>query len=152
MNEGQKRATRERLQEQFEGMWAELYSWREAHPEASIDEIVGQVTPRRRALMGEIVVQLARQHGHGVSVEGLVCEGCGEMLEYKGDPKRAVIHLEGEAELSRAYYYCDQCEAGLFPAGPTTGLGQAQLDTRDDQRGRGVGRGDPFLSACSSQV
>lgn len=128
MKAGQKGATRERLQEQFEIMWAELYAWREAHPEASIDEIVRQVTPRRRALMGELVVQLARQHGTGVSVEGVVCAGCGAALEYKGDPKRAIIHLEGEAELSRAYYYCDQCEAGFFPPRPTTALGQTQLD------------------------
>jgi hypothetical protein len=132
MSEGQKRAVGERLQEEFKTMWAELSSWREGHPEASIDEIVRQVTPRRRALMGEVVVELACQHGSGVSVEGLVCEGCGEPLAYKGEPKRAVIHGEGEAELSRAYYYCDRCEAGLFPPGSATGFGEAQLDAGDD--------------------
>jgi hypothetical protein len=89
------------LQAEFEEMWEALWQWREAHPEATMDEIVRQVTPRRRALMGELVVQLAKQAGSGVNVNGLVCEQCGEVLEYKGEPKRDVLHLEGEAELSR---------------------------------------------------
>ena len=127
-SEVQKAKEKVRLQAEFEGMWEELWQWREAHPEATIDEIVRQVTPRRRALMGELVVQLAKQIGSGVSIEGLVCEQCGEVLAYKGEPKRDVLHLEGEAELSRAYYYCDRCKAGLFPPGSTVGPGQAQLD------------------------
>jgi hypothetical protein len=114
-----------RLQAEFEAMWEELWQWREAHPEATMDEIVSQVTPRRRALMGELVVQLAKQRGSGVEVKGLTCENCGASLEYKGEPKREVLHLEGEAELSRAYYYCDRCKAGLFPPGSAVGAGQA---------------------------
>ena len=124
VSEQQKAKEKARLQAQFEQMWEELWQWRKEHPEAKLDEIVQQVTPRQRALMGELVVQLAKQAGSGVSVVGLVCEGCGELLVYKGEPKRDVIHLEGEAELSRAYYYCDRCEAGLFPPGSTTGVGQ----------------------------
>ena len=127
-SEGQRGKEKARLQAEFEAMWEALWQWREAHPEATIDEIVRQVTPRRRALMGELVVQLAKQAGSGVNVDGLVCEPCGEGLAYKGEPKRDVLHLEGEAELSRAYYYCDRCKAGLFPPGSAVGAGQAQLD------------------------
>ncbi len=36
-----------------EAMYEELRLWRDAHPEASFDEIASQVTPRRRELMGE---------------------------------------------------------------------------------------------------
>lgn len=107
-----------RLQQAFGDMVDELQLWREEHAQASLDEIAAQVTPRRRALMGEIVAALARQHGSGVVVEGLRCEECGQALEYKGEPVRAVEHyLEGEIALTRAYYYCPQCEAGIFPPG-----------------------------------
>jgi len=100
---------------QFEEMYDELYEWREAHPEASFDEIARQITPRRQELMGEMMSQLALQHGSGGVAEGLRCEQCGQLLIYKGRLGRGVEHLEGEAQFNRAYYYCAHCESGLFP-------------------------------------
>ena len=105
----------EKLQRMFGEMCAELRQWRAAHPEASLDEIAAQVTPRRRALIGVLLVELALQHGDGAIAEGLVCEGCGQAMSYKGTPERGVMHLEGEGELARAYYYCAHCEGGIFP-------------------------------------
>ena len=98
-------------------MYDELRQWREQHPEAGIDEIAGQVTPRRRELMGELLKQLAQQHGDGEEVEGVPCPDCGGAMVYKGGQKRGVVHAEGEAGLKRAYYHCAQCETGLFPPG-----------------------------------
>jgi hypothetical protein len=98
-------------------MYDELRCWREKHPGASIDEIAGQITPRRRELMGQLMKQLAQQHGAGEVVEGLACPDCGGPMIYKGRSKRAVVHLAGETGLERAYSYCAECEAGLFPPG-----------------------------------
>jgi hypothetical protein len=107
-----------RLQQAFGEMVDELQAWRAQHAKASLDEIAAQVTPRRRALIGELLEALARQHGSGMVAEGLACEQCGQGLEYKGEPGRDVEHyLEGEIELKRAYYYCSRCEAGIFPPG-----------------------------------
>ncbi len=109
---------KERLTSAFERMVDELRDWRAAHAEASFDEIAAQVTPRRRALMGELLEVLARQQGSGAEPEGLVCERCGRPMSYKGEATREVEHyLEGEAELKRAYYYCAHCEGGVFPPG-----------------------------------
>ena len=105
------------MQQAFEQMWEELYSWRAAHPEASFDEIAAQLSPRRRALMGQLSAQLACQHGTGEEGEGVKCLKCGEAMKYKGRASREVEHLEGETELVRAYYHCAGCESGLFPPG-----------------------------------
>lgn len=105
------------MQQAFEQMWEELHQWRAEHPTASFDEIAGQVTPRRQALMGQLLGQLAGQHGDGEVNEGVSCPECGQAMSYKGRPKREVGHLEGEMELVRAYYYCADCESGLFPPG-----------------------------------
>jgi len=113
----------ENVERLFARMHEELRQWRTAHPEATLDEIAAQVTPRRRELMGALLVELAVQEGQGYAVEGLRCEQCGEPLVYKGTPTREVILLEGEAELVRAYYYCPHCEAGLFPPRPSAGSG-----------------------------
>ena len=98
-------------------MYEELRCWRRKHPEASFDEIAAQVTPRRRGLMGKLLAQLASQHGDGEEVEGRSCPDCGQAMSYKGKVRRDVEHLEGESKIGRAYYYCAQCEAGLFPPG-----------------------------------
>jgi hypothetical protein len=107
---------KEKLQQAMGEMYDKMWQWREEHPEASFDEIVAQVTPQRRAVIAQMLRFLACQHGSGQVPEGQVCPRCGAMMEYKGEPKRAVEHyLEGETELNRAYYYCPQCESGLFP-------------------------------------
>jgi hypothetical protein len=129
---GQREANKEQLLAQFEAMYEELYEWREAHPEASFDEIANRVTPLRRVLIGEMLEQLARQYGSGQVAEGMKCEVCGEAMAYKGEPKRDVEHLEGESHLKRAYYYCARCEGGIFPPGPATEAGGTQLDAGDD--------------------
>ncbi len=115
MERQSREARHARLVELVEAMDDELYEWRAQHPDASLDEIVTQVTPRRRRLMGEWVKQLACQEGHGVVVEGLSCPHCGQPLVYKGDPPRTLEHLEGETELRRAYYHCPACRTGFFP-------------------------------------
>jgi DNA-directed RNA polymerase subunit RPC12/RpoP len=98
-------------------MYEEIRWWRAKHPEASFDEIAVQVTPRRRELMGRLMAQLASQYGDGEALEGMSCPDCGEAMMYKGKSGRGVEHLEGATELARAYYYCAQCETGLFPPG-----------------------------------
>jgi hypothetical protein len=125
----QREEDRKRWRAQAEEMYDELYEWRERHPEASFDEIANQVTPRRQALMGELLNQLAVQHGNGEVAAGLKCEQCGQPLLYKGQPGRGVEHLEGEARFNRAYYYCAHCESGLFPPGPAVEAGETQLES-----------------------
>ena len=98
-------------------MYEALREWRAGHAEASFDEIAGQVTKRRRELMGQLLEQLASQHGKGEAIEGVVCQRCGVQMIYKGPAGREVLHLEGTTRLERAYYYCARCESGLFPPG-----------------------------------
>ncbi|MEW5958755.1 MAG: hypothetical protein AB1801_13565 [Chloroflexota bacterium] len=98
-------------------MYEDLRQWRAKHPGASINEIANQITPKRRELMGQLLVQLAGQHGDGEVIEGVNCPECGEVMSYKGKPSRDVIHKEGKQELVRSYYYCARCKSGLFPPG-----------------------------------
>lgn len=136
----------------FAGMHEELRQWRVAHPDATLDEIAAQVTPRRRELMGALLVELAVQEGNGYAIEGLRCEQCGEPLVYKGTPERDVLLLEGEGELVRAYYHCPHCEAGLFPPRPSAGSGKPQLDAPDDQARSTTGGGHSFLPAGGAKL
>ena len=102
---------------QFQGMLADMQAWREAHPEATLDEIANEVTPRRRALIGVLLEHLALQQGNGSVAEGVVCPECGATMRNKGEAAKDMLHLEGDMRLTRAYYHCPHCERGLFPPG-----------------------------------
>jgi hypothetical protein len=130
-----------------EAMYEELLSWREQHPEASFDEIAEQVTPRRQALVGPLLAQLAATTDE--RIEAPVCETCGQPMRYKGTPSRQVAHREGEAQLARAYWYCDSCGRGLFPPGHSAEAEQASLESPDDAAGAAAGGGDSLASPGS---
>jgi hypothetical protein len=88
---GQAEREKERLVGTFGQMYDELRVWCAAHPGASFDEIAAQVTPRRRALMGEMLAVLACE-GESDLVAGVICAGCGCQMRYKGEFKRGVVH------------------------------------------------------------
>ena len=111
---------REAFHARADRMFEETYAWRQAHPHASLDEIVDQAIPHRRKLMGLLLQQLASQNGTGEVLDGLQCERCGRPMVYKGRLKREVEHLEAGIELKRAYYYCPQCQDSFFPPRPAT--------------------------------
>lgn len=102
-------------------MYKRLHEWRSQNLDASFDEIAEQVTPQRGELMGVLLKQLAEKADE--KVKAPACETCRQEMVYKGTPSRGVVHSEGEAELERAYYYCPDCESGLFPPGPATQAG-----------------------------
>lgn len=94
-----------------------LVGWRAAHPEASFDEIATAVRRQRETLMGQLLGELAGQHGVGELLAERNCPQCGGMLHYKGRKRRTVLHAEGQPELERGYHHCDQCGHGFFPSG-----------------------------------
>lgn len=116
---------REAFLEQAGKMYDEMRKWRAEHKEASFDEMVSEVRPKRRELVGELLEMLALQHGNGGVAEGLVCEKCQGRMEDKGELERDVIHGEGDSVLKRMHYYCPRCRSGVFPPGPTATIEQA---------------------------
>jgi hypothetical protein len=94
-----------------------LVAWRAGHPGASFDEIAEEVRKQRAVLMGQLLAELAGQHGVGEVLVERSCPQCGGMLHYKGVKVRTVLHPEGQPQLERGYHHCDQCGHGFFPSG-----------------------------------
>lgn len=107
-----------------EAMYEELSAWREAHSEATFDEIAAQVTLRRRGLMGVLLERLLTQGGDGSYAEA-VCPECGGAMEASGRRRRGVSHAEGEVSVERAYHHCAECGQGFFPPRPAAGSDRA---------------------------
>lgn len=114
-----KRLSRDEMEAQAVNLaretYTELYEWRAKHPEASLDDIAAEVTPRRRQLIGAWIAQLACQDGNGTASGEVACPQCGQPMVYKGDVPCEREHLEGEINLKRAYYFCPVCQQKVFP-------------------------------------
>lgn len=99
------------------GMYARLRAWRKAHPLASFDEIAEEVGKERRALIGQLLGELATQEEQSRVRASVVCPHCGREMSGKGVRVRGVSDPEGEVRIEREYYDCPTCEGGLFPPG-----------------------------------
>ncbi len=118
--------------ESAEGMYERLVAWRQAHPEASFDEIAAEVGRERRELMGQLLSELACQNQMAVEALSTECPSCGGQSEGKGRKARGISHMEGETKLERGYRYCGQCGSGFFPPGRATEAESKELESRDD--------------------
>lgn len=94
-----------------------LVGWRAEQRGASFDEIAEEVRKQREVLMGQLLAELAGQHGTGEVLVERQCPQCGGVLHYKGRKGRTVLHPEGQPHLERGYHHCDECGHGFFPPG-----------------------------------
>ena len=85
---------------------------------SQIEAVVGELKFELTSLLVESMVEVAAKRQHG---PGPACPGCGQEMHSKGVKRRRVLTTQGEIELSRGYYYCEWCQRGLFPPGPTLG-------------------------------
>jgi hypothetical protein len=123
------RKSEERKRAEFleaaEAMYERMVRWREAHPEASFDEIADEVGVERRMLMGQLLAGLATQPASEVEALEVICPECAGESEGKGSQRRTVNHREGDVTLNRGYRYCARCGSGFFPPGPDAEAGEA---------------------------
>lgn len=108
---------RQAFEKEALGMYDELVRWRREHPGATFDEIAGHSSVKRRALMGQLLGELAAQELEQEGWQEQLCPECERKMENKGARKRQVVHSEGEASLERPYYHCTICGSGFSPLG-----------------------------------
>jgi hypothetical protein len=92
---------------------------------SQIEGVVGELKFELTSLLVESLIEVAAKGQEG---PGPACPGCGQEMHYKGVKRRRVMTTQGEIGLSRRYYYCERCQRGLFPPGPTIGGQSAGLE------------------------
>ncbi len=103
-------------------LYQELEAWRDAHPDATYDEIEQEVRRRRPELMSTFIELLINGRTTGMQAEAPRCPKCGCEMSFEGYRPWRVRGLEGETALERAYYRCLKCKRqGFFAPGRGTG-------------------------------
>ena len=104
--------------EEAEQLFDNMEAWYDQNPDASFEEIEGQLRPQRRTLMGKSIKLWVNGRDEGKPAP-VLCPACGTTMRYKGGVSKTVIGLEGDTTLDRAYYACpNQCKGtAFFPFG-----------------------------------
>ena len=91
-----------------------LRQWRQAHPQASWDEIETAVQRHLAELQAGLMAELAGPADE--PEDPPPCPACGEAMRACGRRTREVLTRMGRAvPLQRAYSVCPACGTGLFP-------------------------------------
>jgi hypothetical protein len=99
-------------------LYAELEDWYEQHPTANFGALEAEARRKRRELMGKGLAVLINGRDAGFQLDPPACAQCAQPMVFVGYRPWRVSGLEGETELERAYYVCQECEGQtLFPPG-----------------------------------
>lgn len=110
------------LQRESEEILTGMRDWRVAHPKATFAEIQTAVDERLDRLRGRLLQEIALASQAAEGAERVrsrpSCPDCGERMAPRGTRDRAVtVQGDQTVTLTRSYWVCPACQAGLFPPG-----------------------------------
>jgi hypothetical protein len=103
-----------------------------AELETTIEQLIAQQPPSDEVTLGDmerlvkqagtaieaqVMQALAEAHEAASLPEHPRCPDCQQPMRNKGKQRRKVVTEVGEIDVQRTYYYCDQCQLGIFPPG-----------------------------------
>lgn len=103
------------LRQKTEIMIEEVLDWYEANERPTMNQIEMEVLVIREKL-GQATAGALIQAQEAVHPEQVpVCPKCQEPMRHKGEKRKSIDGLIGTVGIERVYYYCSECETGLFP-------------------------------------
>jgi uncharacterized protein with PIN domain len=92
-------------------------SLKEGEKRQNLSAIEDQVLTVGREVNELLTHGLVAQQDHHRQAEQAVCGQCGQRMQAKGKKRRYVRTRSGEVAMERNYYYCPDCQQGVFPPG-----------------------------------
>lgn len=92
-------------------------AWQAAHPRATLEELE-EALLQLRAEFSQQLAQVLLEHREATRpVPGPRCPQCGQEMHYKGAKPLHPPTTLGDLAFERGYYYCSECDQGIFPPG-----------------------------------
>jgi hypothetical protein len=118
--EGQREQVKRALLAEIEEMVDEVLEWEEGVSAPTLVEIEEVVLKLRRRVAQRVAEALLSRQEAARPVPGPLCPRCHQERRYKWSGEVTVESRLGPLRVKRGYFYCERCQSGLFPLGPTT--------------------------------
>ena len=92
-------------------------AWQATHPRATLEELEAAVLQLRAEFGQQLARVLLEQREAAHPVPGPCCPQCGQEMHYKGAKPLHPPTTLGDVTFERGYYYCPECDQGVFPPG-----------------------------------
>jgi uncharacterized protein with PIN domain len=92
-------------------------AWQAAHPRATMEEMEEALLQLRAEFSQQLARVLLEHREATQPVPGPRCPQCGQEMQYKGDKSLHPPTTLGDVAFERGYYYCSECDQGVFPPG-----------------------------------
>lgn len=92
-------------------------AWQAVHPRATLEETEEALLQLRAEFSQELARVLLEHREAAAPVPGPRCPQCGKEMQYKGAKLLHPPTTLGDLAFERGYYYCSECDQGIFPPG-----------------------------------
>ena len=92
-------------------------AWQAAHPRATMEEMEEELLQLRAEFSQQLARVLLEHREAATPVPGPRCPQCGKEMQYKGAKATHPPTTLGDLTYERGYYYCSECDQGIFPPG-----------------------------------
>lgn len=117
-----------KLREAADEMIESYLAWDDENRAPNLTQIEDKILELRQQ-MGQTLLEVAlASQERKQPAEAPQCPKCGEEMRYKGQKGKAIESRVGGLAIERGYYHCARCESGIFPPGPTTGVGERAVE------------------------
>ena len=120
------RKTREQRQGELQAKANEviqrLLDWTDQTEKPNLTQMEEEIMALREEMSLSMLESMLSAQEAGQPVEGEKCGTCGRPLRFKGRRTGQVVSRIGGTGVERGYYYCPECQTGIFPPGSPAGV------------------------------
>jgi uncharacterized protein with PIN domain len=103
-----------------EELFDELMEWDKQNEKPNLTQIEEIVLELRKRFGERIAQKMIMGQEERQPAKRVQCPACGREMENKGMKNNQVETQIGNLQIERGYYYCPDCQQGLFPPGSAT--------------------------------
>lgn len=108
---------KKKLKEHYDELIERMIGKQRGADEISLEEIEEAALEIGRAVQSAVTREMVEQSEAQERGKRPRCPTCGVKMRDKGYREKDLVTRSGEVRVKRKYWYCEECESGIFPPG-----------------------------------